>query len=123
MDAATVTAMVERWFDTMDPDLEFADRHSDFVADIPQSNERFSSPEALREMQRAFPGPPKIGLRRVVGSGDVWVVESVADYDGQRYYSVLVLEFREGLVARETRYYTEPFDAPAWRAQWVEPIE
>jgi len=24
---------------------------------------------------------------------------------------------------RETRYYADPFQAPAWRAQWVEPIE
>jgi len=24
---------------------------------------------------------------------------------------------------RDTRYYAEPFEAPAWRAQWVEPME
>jgi hypothetical protein len=23
---------------------------------------------------------------------------------------------------RETRYYTEPFEAPGWRARWVEPM-
>ena len=28
--------------------------------------------------------------------------------------------FRDGLIARETRYYTQPFEAPAWRSQWVE---
>jgi hypothetical protein len=32
-------------------------------------------------------------------------------------------EFRDGKIGRETRYYAEPFEAPAWRAQWVEPIE
>ena len=25
-------------------------------------------------------------------------------------------------IARETRYYAEPFPAPEWRAQWAEPI-
>jgi hypothetical protein len=26
----------------------------------------------------------------------------------------------DGLIARETRYYTQPFEAPAWRAGLVE---
>jgi hypothetical protein len=34
----------------------------------------------------------------------------------------VIFEFRDGLIARETRYYPEPFEAPAWRAEWVEPI-
>jgi len=29
------------------------------------------------------------------------------------------LEFRDGKVAREVQYFADPFDAPAWRAQWV----
>jgi hypothetical protein len=30
---------------------------------------------------------------------------------------------RDGKILRETRYYGEPFEAPAWRAQWVQRIE
>jgi hypothetical protein len=30
------------------------------------------------------------------------------------------MEFRDGKVAHETQYFADPFDAPAWRAQWVE---
>jgi hypothetical protein len=111
------------WFESMDPDLEYADRHSEFVADMPQSGERFASRDALREMQRAFPGPPKIDLRRVIGSGDVWVAEATSVYGGQRFNTVLIIELRDELIVRETRYYAEPFEAPAWRASWVEAID
>ena len=120
MDKATVQAMLTRMFEEMDPDVEYAMRHPDFVADMPQSGERFASREALREMQRAFPDPPKISLRRLVGEGDVWVAEATSDYSGQRFHTVLILEMRDDLILRETRYYTEPFEAPEWRANWVQ---
>jgi hypothetical protein len=119
VDKATVEAMVTRMFQEMDPDLEYAMRHPDFEADMPQSGERFASREALREMQRAFPDPPKITLRRVVGEGDVWVAEATSDYSGQPFHTVLILEMRDDLILRETRYYAEPFEAPPWRADWV----
>ena len=77
----------------------------------------------MKAMQEAYPGPPTITMRRVVGSGDVWVVEGRSDYGGRIYHIANILEFREGKIIRETRYYADPFEAPAWRAQWVEPIE
>ena len=51
------------------------------------------------------------------------MVEGRSDYDGRIYHIANILEFREGKIIRETRYYADPFEAPAWRAQWVEPIE
>jgi hypothetical protein len=30
------------------------------------------------------------------------------------------MEFRDGKVSHETQYFADPFDAPVWRAQWVE---
>lgn len=120
MDRATVEAMLTQMFQEMDPDSEYAMRHPDFESDMPQSGERFASREALREMQRAFPEPPQIALRRVVGEGDVWVAEAASDYSGQRFHTVVIFEMRDGLISRETRYYAEPFEAPAWRADWVQ---
>jgi hypothetical protein len=57
MERARVEAMLIKMFEERDPDAEYAMRHPDFQADMPQSNERFASREALREMQRAFPIP------------------------------------------------------------------
>ena len=122
MDKAAVEAMLVKIFDAMDPDVEYELRHPDFQADMPQSGERFASRDALREMQRAFPEPPTIRLRRLVGEGDVWVAEATSDYGERRYQTVLILEMEGDLIARETRYYTEPFEAPEWREAWVESI-
>jgi hypothetical protein len=33
------------------------------------------------------------------------------------------MEFREGKVVRERIYFGAPWEPPAWRAQWVEPME
>jgi hypothetical protein len=33
---------------------------------------------------------------------------------------VNVIELRDGKVVRETDYFAQPFQAPQWRAQWVE---
>ncbi len=35
-------------------------------------------------------------------------------------YTVSIMEFRDGKVSHETQYFADPFDAPVWRAQWVE---
>jgi len=42
---------------------------------------------------------------------------------GQVFHVADIVEFRDGKIWRETRYYAEPFEAPAWRAQWVERME
>jgi hypothetical protein len=44
----------------------------------------------------------------------------VITYEGKPAYTVSIMEFRDGKVAHETQYFADPFDAPAWRAQWVE---
>jgi hypothetical protein len=60
-------------------------------------------------------------LRRVIVRKGLWVVEIISDYGGGRIYRpVLIVELREGKMFRDTRYYSEPFEAPEWRAQWVE---
>ena len=33
-----------------------------------------------------------------------------------------IMEFRDGKVVRERIYFGEPWEPPAWRAQWVERI-
>jgi hypothetical protein len=35
--------------------------------------------------------------------------------------TVSMMEFEKGKSRRETQYFGNPFDAPSWRAQWVEP--
>ena len=76
----------------LDAAAEYELRHDDYVMEMPQS-----------------------------GSGEVWVMEAISTYDGDDVYLVTdIFEFRDGKIGKETRYYAQPFEAPAWRARWVE---
>ena len=41
-------------------------------------------------------------------------------YDGRPFNTVSIMEFQGYKVVRETQYFAEPFEAPGWRARWVE---
>ena len=67
-----------------------------------------------------------MSLKRLAGEGDVWVAELESDYGEERggiFNGCLIIEFEDGTIARETRYYAEPFEAPAGRAQWTLPAD
>jgi hypothetical protein len=78
--------------------------------------------DALRKMQEAFPSPaPAVTLRKVTGGRHVWVAEAEMDYGGDRWQTVVIFELDgQGLIARETRYYSRELEAPAWRAELAE---
>ena len=61
-------------------------------------------------------------MRRIVGSGDLWVTEFVLAYDGAPSYTVSIMEFRGGLVAHETQYFADPFAPGPSRAHLVEKV-
>ena len=77
----------------------------------------------MRNFQEAYPGSPSIRLRRVLVREGLWVVEAVNDYSGEVVDIVMILELKDGKIWRDRRYYAEPFEAPEWRAQWVERVE
>jgi hypothetical protein len=107
----------------LDAAAEYELRHDDYEMEMPQSGERVRGRDNMRAMQEAFPNPPDATLRRIVGSGDVWVMEATSNYGEDDVYLVTdIFEFRDGKIAKETRYYAQPFEAPAWRAKWVERI-
>lgn len=121
MDEHEVRELLERLLAAMDPAQEFEARHEDFTVEFPQSGERMNR-GGLRAMQEAYPGgAPSIRLHRLVGAGRVWVAETAGRYgDGSAWHGVDIIEFRDGKIWKETRYWAEPFEAPGWRAQWVE---
>jgi len=95
--------------------------HEDAVMEWPQSGERIVGGDNRRGVYRSFPQLPKITPRRIVGEGDVWVAEATLDYgDGAEYQTVFVFELRDGRIAKETAYWSQPFPAPEWRSAWVE---
>lgn len=94
--------------------------HDDAIMDWPQSRERVRGAENRRAIYGSFPQLPTITPRRMTSDGDLVVAEATLDYGGPTYETVFLFEFRDGRIARETAYWSEAFDPPEWRAQWVE---
>jgi hypothetical protein len=116
----TVERLIEG-LNTRDLELFHAQFHEDSVMEYPQSGERIVGGDNRRGVYGAFPGLPRVDPSRFRVSGDLVVVEARLDYgDGGDWRGVFVFELRDGLISSETAYFTQPFDAAEWRAQWVE---
>jgi hypothetical protein len=59
--------------------------HDDVVIEWPHSGELIRGKRNVRELRLAFPTPPTATLRRIIGSGDLRVVEMIFDYAGGRF--------------------------------------
>ena len=106
-----------------DADAEHAIYAEDAVCEYPQSGERILGRANLQALRSHHPGKPSgFSVRRMVGSGALWVTEYTIMYQGRSAYTVSMMEFRDGKVVHETQYFADPFEAPAWRRQWVEQV-
>jgi hypothetical protein len=120
-DAEAMREGVELMFGDLDPRSEYELRSPDYVMEMPQSGERIRGRDKMRSMQEAFPNPPETTLRRVAGAGRFWTVEGVNDYGDEAWHVVVVWELDdECRILRDTRYYGQKIDPPAWRREWVE---
>jgi hypothetical protein len=73
-------------------------------------------------MRSAYPAELAFELHNTRGTGDLWVNEYTIRYDGKPVFVVGIMEFRGDKVSHETIYFGDPWDPPAWRKQWVEPL-
>ncbi|HET6296842.1 MAG TPA: nuclear transport factor 2 family protein [Kribbella sp.] len=96
-------------------------RAEDYVLEMPQSGERIVGRDTMRAMQQQYPNPPSIEIQRITGAGDHFVVLGRSDYGGDIFYVANIVEFQDGQIARETRIYGSPFEAPEWRAKYADP--
>jgi hypothetical protein len=92
----------------------------DAVLEYPQSGERIRGRRNIQITRTVQPNKKRFTIRRVIGSGDLWVTEFILTYDSKPSYTVSVMEFSGVKVARETQYFADPFEASPSRAQWVE---
>jgi hypothetical protein len=95
----------------------------DAVLDYPQSGERTRGRSNIQNQRASQPSNKRFAVRRIIGSGELWVTEFTLTYDDKPSYTVSIMEFQGDKVARETQYFADPFVAPAFRAQWVEPMD
>jgi hypothetical protein len=103
---------------------DFAGEHQiyreDAVLEYPQSGERIRGRANIQASRTAQPNLKRFTIRRIVGGGSLWVTEYILTYDGRPSYTVSIMEFIDGKVARETQYFADPFEPGPSRAQWAE---
>jgi hypothetical protein len=126
MDEASARAMIAAHFEWACKDEVRASQiyADDAVLEFPQSGERIRGKAGIIEFRSAYPARVTLELHRTIGRDDLWVNECTVRYDGARpHKGVGIMEFRHGKVFRERIYVGEPWDPPAWRAQWVERMD
>jgi len=118
-------ALDQHWAasDANDFETEHLIYQEDAVLDYPQSGERTRGRYNIQNQRATQPSNKRFTVRRILGSGDLWVTEFILTYDSKPSYTVSIMEFRGDKVARETQYFADPFAAPAGRAQWVERMD
>lgn len=125
MNDRAIRAALDRHWRAADADDFTAEHeiyHADAVLEYPQSGERLRSRERIEESRRVQPNAKRFMIRRILGDGDLWITEFILTYDGAPSFVVSIMEFRDGLVARETQYFSDRFDPGPSRAHLVEPI-
>jgi hypothetical protein len=113
----------QHWAASASGDLEAEhDIYDDnVVCEYPQSREKIRGRRNLQALRGHHPGKPAgFAIRRIIGTGNLWVTEYEINYGDKVYQTVSIMEFKNDKVIHEVQYFAEPFDAPAWRAQWVE---
>jgi hypothetical protein len=95
----------------------------DAICEYPQSGERIVGRANLQALRGHHPDKPSgFHVRRIQGKESLWVTEYIISYTGRETFTVSIMAFRGTKVVHETQYFSEAFEAPGWRRQWVEQI-
>jgi len=108
-------------FSRQDLDAMVELMHGDVVEEYPQSGERIQGKHNVRTVYENYPGLPKL-IDSTLVRGELCVLEAILEYESNRVYICEILEVQDGKIKRLREYFCEPFEAPEWRAQWVEKV-
>jgi ketosteroid isomerase-like protein len=126
LDEDRIRAALDRHWaasDANDFEVEHDIYWEDAVLEYPQSGERIRGRRNIQASRMAQPSSKRFQVRRIVGTGNLWVTEFILSYDGKPSYTVSIIEFRGDKIARETQYFADPFEPGPSRAHLVERME
>jgi len=113
-------------------DIEAQERllSDDFVEEYPQSGERIRGKDNRRGIIENYPGgtpreasasDSEAWAPAITGAGDRFTVVGQIKYpNGETWHAISLIEIRDGKINKLTSYFAAPFEAPAWRAPYVE---
>ncbi len=112
-------------------DMEAQDRllADDIVEDYPQSGERIRGKQNRRGIIENYPGGQpqdakaegEAVMPEIKGAGDEFTVTSPITYpNGETWQYIGFVQLKDGKIAKIMSFFAAPFEAPAWRAPYVE---
>ncbi len=94
--------------DANDSEAEHRINREDAVLEYPQSGERIRGRRNIQITRANQPSKKRFAVRRVSGSGGLWVTEYILIYDGKPSHTVSIMEFSGGQVARKHSTLRDP---------------
>ena len=115
--------LVRHWAasDANDFAVEHEIYRDDALLSYPQSGEQIRGRDNIRQSRTVQPSKKRFTVQRIIGNGGLWITELVLSYDGVPFYTVSIMEFVDGEVARETQYFGRAFEPGPSRAHLVDP--
>ena len=99
--------------------------HDDYILEWPQSGERIRGSDNFAALNTNYPaeGEWRFTIHQIVAEGDV-VVSDITATDGKMIGSAITFStIRDEKIWKQVEFWPDPFEAPAWRAQWVEKMK
>ena len=120
--------ILENFWSTMETnDFHAASQllHDEYLLEWPQSGERIVGRENFAAINTNYPaeGKWRFSINHIVGEADM-VVTDVSVTDGKVIgRAVTFSTIRDEKIWKQVEFWPDPFEAPAWRAQWVQKME
>ena len=118
---------LENFWDTMAANDFYAVAQlldEDYILEWTQSGERVRGRDNFAAINTFYPAEGKwtFKINHIAADGDM-VVTDVSVSDGKRLDRAITFStVRDGKICKQVEFWPESFEAPAWRAQWVEKI-
>ena len=96
--------------------------HDDYTLDWPQSGERIRGRDNFVAINASYPAAGRwhFTIHRIIAD-EQGVVSDVGVTDGALVARAITFStLRDGKILHQAEFWPDPFDAPTWRARWVE---
>jgi ketosteroid isomerase-like protein len=92
----------------------------DFAEEYTQSGERIRGKHNYLSVFENISAMPSVLDYCFTLCGDLAIAERTFEYGGNRSYNTAISEMEDGKVKRARQCFAAHFEAPQWRARWVE---
>lgn len=93
----------------------------DFECHWPQSGELISGRLNFAQLNTQYPahGPWTFEITNIISEGNQVVTDVFVSDGVQKGRAITFHTVANGLITRQVEFWPDPFEAPAWRSQWV----